>query len=100
MPIDRSVRNRPPIFSCDSSTKTVKPFSFSFFAAARPAIPAPMTIIFLSVSTGVSVSNREQALVKEDWNKKKGLALIADNTNLRRNIGKYLFNGLKITIFI
>jgi len=59
-----------------------------------------MTIIFLSVSTGVSVSNKEQALVKEDWNKKKGLTFIADNTNLRLNIGKYLFNGLKIAIFI
>jgi hypothetical protein len=53
-----------------------------------------MIIIFLSVSTGVSsVSNREQALVKEDWNKKNGLALMADNTNLRRNIGKYLFSA-------
>jgi hypothetical protein len=60
-----------------------------------------MTIIFLSVSTGVSsVSNKEQALVKEDWNKKNGLALMADSTNLRRNIGKCLFNGLKIAIFI
>jgi hypothetical protein len=101
MPIDRSVLNRPPIFSCDSNTTTVNPAVFNFFAAARPAIPAPMTIIFLSVSTGVSsVSNKEQALVKEDWNKKNGLALMADSTNLRRNIGKCLFNGLKIAIFI
>ena len=44
--------------------------------------------------------NQIASYVLEDWNKKKGLALIADNTNLRRNIGKYLFNGLKITIFI
>jgi len=26
--------------------------------------------------------------------------LMADNTNLRRNIGNYLFNGLKLAIFI
>ena len=94
MPIERSVLNRPPDFSCASNTTTVNPAALSFFAAARPEIPAPMIIIFLSVSTGVSsVSNREQALVKEDWNKKNGLALMADSTNLRRNIGKYLFSA-------
>jgi hypothetical protein len=76
----------------------VNPAAFSFFAAARPEIPAPMIIIFLSLIIGVSVSRREQALDKEDGNIKSGLALRADKTNLRRNI-EYLDCAMKLVIF-
>ncbi|GAA1640876.1 hypothetical protein GCM10009806_07240 [Microbacterium flavum] len=50
----RSVQTRPPIRSRASRTTTRRPAPASRRAAVSPAMPAPMTIVSMSVMGGVS----------------------------------------------